>query len=153
MYMRMASKIMPLPLNASPPPSSIPSRPPSTDPGGTTSKPESSYTARALPVKIYLPDNAPVIQDVIAPLSSSGELATIQPMRKLIQISGKPQTVLDVLRHFLPLLFTDKTQPYSMGTPYAQGVELPPDAEIAWLSACLCGVDGWLRIGIQLQGE
>ena len=37
-------------------------------------KPESSYAARAVPVKIYLPDGAPVVQEVIPPLTSDGTL-------------------------------------------------------------------------------
>lgn len=42
---------------------------------------------------------------------------------------------------------------YPLAIPLVQGVEVPYDAEIAWLSACLCGADGWLRIGIQLRAE
>lgn len=34
--------------------------------------PESSYTVRALPVLIYLPDGVPVIQEVVPPAGSDG---------------------------------------------------------------------------------
>lgn len=32
-----------------------------------------------------------------------------------------------------------------------QGVVSPPEAEIAWLGACLAGADGWLNICIGLN--
>ncbi|RXK37517.1 autophagy protein 5 [Tremella mesenterica] len=136
LYLRISSRILPLPI----PPAitSLPpgSRPPSTDPSGAP-KAESSYSARALPIKLYLPDNAPVIQEVIPPLLSD----------------GKPQTVIGMLRQHLSLLFPPGANPYTMAIPICQGVQLPPDAELAWLAACLCGADGWLRIGIQLRLE
>lgn len=70
LFMRMATRLFPLPIHTS----SIPSRPPSADPGNAgASKPESSYTARALPIKFYLPDGAPVVQEVIPPLLPDGE--------------------------------------------------------------------------------
>ncbi|ORX38891.1 autophagy protein Apg5-domain-containing protein [Kockovaella imperatae] len=139
LYMRMASRILPLPIAAGAPSPSIPSRPPSTDPGSSgPSKPESAYTTRALPVKLYLPDNAPVIQEVVPPMTAD----------------GMPLSILALLRQHLPLLFpalNEKGSPYDLAIPVAQGIEIPPEAEVAWLSACMCGVDGWLRIGIQLR--
>jgi autophagy-related protein 5 len=68
--------------------------------------------------------------------------------------SGKPVTVIGTLRQHLPLLFPPtSSESYPMAFPIAQGVEIPPDAELAWLSACICGADGWLRVGIRLRGE
>ncbi|GFZ47638.1 Autophagy protein 5 [Saitozyma sp. JCM 24511] len=143
LYMRMASRVLPLPI---PPPSPAShSRPPSTDPsanssggGGGGPKAESAYTVRALPIKIYLPDNAPVVQEVITPLN----------------LDGKPATVLSLLRQHLPLLFPPMGPgPFPIAFPVAQGVELPAEAELAWLASCLAGADGWLRIGIRLVGE
>ncbi|KAK1921517.1 autophagy protein Apg5-domain-containing protein [Papiliotrema laurentii] len=141
LYMRMATRLLPLPI-PSPVPSAVPSRPASTDPGSTgPSKPDSSYAVRALPIKIYLPGNAPVVQEVIPPMTPS----------------GKPQTLLGILNEHLPLLFPSSSSPngspYPLAIPLAQGIELPPDAEVAWLASCLCGADGWLRIGIQLRAE
>lgn len=264
--MRMASRVLPLPI---PPPSPAShSRPPSTDPsanssggGGGGPKAESAYTVRALPIKIYLPDNAPVVQEVITPLSLDGEshcewlglawlggqrcvsssetcwglclgqvgarihgqvreLATCDlvysplhpspspshmprslpasrsspstlrspscartlrcPLRTLFyplpiirgahylvpqprpdsspnprsSTPGKPATVLSLLRQHLPLLFPPTGPgPFPIAFPVAQGVELPAEAELAWLASCLAGADGWLRIGIRLVGE
>ena len=72
-FSRFASRILPLPLP--PPPNPNQSaigqvRPGSTDPSGP--KTDSAYTVRAIPIKIYLPDNAPVIHEMIPPLSSDG---------------------------------------------------------------------------------
>ena len=65
--MRMASRVPPLPS----PGSSVRGMDPG---GGSNVKSESSYAARAVPVKIYLPDGAPVVQEVIPPLTSDGTL-------------------------------------------------------------------------------
>lgn len=65
--------------------SSLPTRPASTDPGSTSggngtgtgggggAKVESAYGVRALAIKIYLPDNAPVVHELIPPLTSDGK--------------------------------------------------------------------------------
>jgi len=83
LHTRMSSKIFPLPIplpsssststtsttstTTTPTPNANASKQPS-DPSGP-SKPtlESTYTVRSLPIKIYLPDNAPVIQEIIPP--------------------------------------------------------------------------------------
>ncbi|WWC86965.1 uncharacterized protein L201_001846 [Kwoniella dendrophila CBS 6074] len=142
LYLRMASRVLPLPIALPPPTSSItsplPSRPPSTDPSGSSVKTESAYSTRAIPLKLYLPDNAPVIQEVIQPVGSD----------------GKPITLLAVLRQYLNLLFPTRLEdPYSMAFPIAQGILLPQDSEVAWLAACMCGADGWLKIGICLRAQ
>ncbi|RSH92093.1 autophagy protein 5, partial [Saitozyma podzolica] len=59
----------PSPASHSRPPSTDPSANPSGGGGGGGPKPESAYTVRALPIKVYLPDNAPVVQEVITPLN------------------------------------------------------------------------------------
>ncbi|WRT64845.1 uncharacterized protein IL334_001781 [Kwoniella shivajii] len=141
LYLRMAARVLPLPLL--PPAGSNltspnPSRPPSTDPSGSNVKPESAYSTRAIPLKIYLPDNAPVIQEVIPPLGTD----------------GIPTTILAALHQYLSLLFPTRSKdPYSMAFPIVQGILIPPESELAWLSACMCGADGWLRIGICLRAN
>lgn len=62
-------------------------------------------------------------------------------------------SVIGMLRQYLPLLFPPLSEPYSLAFPVAQGIELPPDAELAWLAGCICGADGWLRVGIRLRAE
>ena len=64
-----------------------------------------------------------------------------------VEMIGRPTTLRDLLRTHVPLLFPP---PPSVPLAYAiiQGVVTPGDAEIAWLNACLAGVDGWLSIFI-----
>lgn len=157
LHQRMASRIVPLPIPLPPGGSTIssggggggggsglPSRPPSVEPGQNSSaansgaKLESAYAARSLPLKIYLPDNAPAMQHVVAPISAE---------------TGKPTTLLQMLRTHLPQLFPAVAKPYVLAQPLAQGIVLPPDAEVAWLAACMSGADGWLRVGIRLVAE
>lgn len=67
---------------------------------------------------------------------------------------GAPTTLLNLLQTHLPLLFppTSKT-PYPMAIPLLLGVPIPPETGLAWASACLCGADGWLRVGIRLKAD
>lgn len=66
-------------------------RPNSTDPNGK--QPESSYSVRALPIKLYLPDNAPVIQEVVPPMGPDGE--------SLIQSSNRTRSDIKHTCHAL----------------------------------------------------
>ncbi|ORY31047.1 autophagy protein Apg5-domain-containing protein [Naematelia encephala] len=138
LYMRVASRVLPLPVQSASaaPTSSNPPRPASTDPGSSGPKTESAYTIRALPLKIYLPDNAPVIQEIVPPVGPD----------------GKPTTLLQTLHQHLPLLFPS-TREYTLAYPIAQGIDVPPDAELAWMASCICGADGWVRVGIRLNTE
>lgn len=94
-FTRFASRILPA---ITPPPSqgsmsgpssAMPSRPASTDPTSTTSsssggaKVESAYTARALPIKFYLPDNAPVIHELVPPLTPDGAFSSSCPLSRV----------------------------------------------------------------------
>ncbi|KAG8932456.1 autophagy protein 5 [Tulasnella sp. 417] len=156
-FWRIASKIFPtttpLSPNASPnpngtstfasPPSAAlalppnsstlsPSRPPSTDPSGPpVADRDGAYTVRSVPVRIYLPDG-PVLQDLVPPL-----------------VDERAHTLRQFLRTHLPLLFPP---PPSQPQAYAlvQGVVCPPDAEMAWLGACMAGADGWVNVCIGL---
>jgi len=95
-HSRFASKIFPLPfLNPTPDPvvalqstsTSTPSRPASTDPSGIGSsalssasgKPDSVYASRAIPMRVYLPDGAPVVQEVVPPLNLDGGWSRLVP--------------------------------------------------------------------------
>jgi len=133
-FWRVASKIFPVPsLNPPPPPPANADPHPrsqSTDPGGAVTDKDGAYNVRSVPCRIYLPDG-PVLQDIMAPLN---EL-------------GRPTTLRELLRGHVPLLFPP---PPSVPLAYAiiQGVVTPGDAEIAWLNACMAGVDGWLSIFI-----
>lgn len=65
---------------------------------------------------------------------------------------GKPTTLLAVLQTHLPLLFpTSSKDPYERAFPIAQGILVPQEAEVAWIASCLCGADGWVRVGVCLN--
>ncbi|OXH21716.1 autophagy protein 5 [Cryptococcus neoformans] len=154
LYAQMMNKIVPLPL-LTPSNSTQPSRPSSTDPSGPLRAPDSSYTTRAIPLKVYLPDNAPFIQEIVPPISESGKMFHVSPLffnsRSCMRL-GKPTTLLAVLQTYLPLLFpVSSKDPYELAFPIAQGILIPQEAEVAWIASCLCGVDGWIRVGVCLS--
>ncbi|GHJ90058.1 hypothetical protein NliqN6_6460 [Naganishia liquefaciens] len=134
-HSRFASKVVPLPLTAAK--SSDPSQT-STSENLGVSGPESCFAVRSIPLKLYLPDNAPEVQDIVNPLNSQ----------------GNPTTILKLLNDTLPRLFPH-VEPcdaaYALATPILNAVPIPPEAEIAWLAACVAAPDGWLRIGIRLS--
>jgi len=128
-FWRVAAKIFPTPTPspiATPHPDPHP-RSQSTDPGGAPDR-DGAYSVRSVPVRIYLPDG-PVIQDIVPPLTED----------------GSPNTLRLLLQMHVPLLFPP---PPSIPQAYAiiQGVVTPPDSDVAWLNACLAGVDGWLSV-------
>ncbi|KAF8070272.1 autophagy protein Apg5-domain-containing protein [Lyophyllum atratum] len=150
-YWRVATKVTPTAASArphSPTPTttvSLHSRPPSADPAGQPER-DGAYNVRSVPARIYLPDG-PVLQDLVPPILEDGSSTT--------------------LSHFLtthiPLLFPPHSRPSTPihNTPnspeshtselaYAliQGVRSPPEAEMAWLGACMAGADGWLNVCI-----
>ncbi|WVQ97976.1 hypothetical protein IAU59_005096 [Kwoniella sp. CBS 9459] len=189
LYLRMASRVMPLPTPVAGPNTNTgsnlnPSRPPSTDPGsggaggggsGSAMKSESSYAVRSVPLKIYLPDNAPVIQEVIPPTRPDGKPATLLMMlRKHLPLFFPPNppnlasqsSVRNMSQSFHSSIATSRSRtdlksnsrdspstidPYTLAFPVAQGILIPPEADLAWLSACVAGADGWVRIGICLR--
>lgn len=148
-YWRVASKVTPTigsALFQSPPPSSTASlhtRPPSADTG--PAERDGAYNVRSVPVRIYLPDG-PVLQDLVPPLLEN----------------GSANTLAHFLTTHIPLLFSphicpstpthdnSTTKVYQSTIAYAliQGVRSPPEAEMAWLGACMAGADGWLNICI-----
>jgi len=68
--------------------------------------------------------------------------------------SGASHTLAHFLSTHIPLLFppgSSRSNSTSLSVPefaYAliQGVLSPPEAEMAWLGACMAGADGWLNI-------
>ncbi|KAG6813647.1 hypothetical protein H0H92_008884 [Tricholoma furcatifolium] len=146
-YWRVASKVTPTAgptRSQSPVPSatiSLHNRPPSAD-STAPSERDGAYSVRSVPVRIYLPDG-PVLQDLVPPLLED----------------GSPNTLARFLTAHIPLLFPPRSRPstpsgdqhtaalYNPELAYAliQGVRSPPEAEMAWLGACMAGADGWLN--------
>ncbi|CCM01160.1 uncharacterized protein FIBRA_03208 [Fibroporia radiculosa] len=140
-YWRVASKITPTttPMRShSPPPSSSASmhtRPPSADPGSNPGPDrDGAYNVRSVPVRIYLPDG-PVLQDLVPTMLDDGVAHTLSIF----------------LTTHLPLLFSSDREPLAYAL--VQGVMVPPEAEMAWLGACMAGADGWVNVCIGLIRE
>ncbi|KZV98862.1 hypothetical protein EXIGLDRAFT_700082 [Exidia glandulosa HHB12029] len=156
-YWRVASKITPTttpssvpPVSGAPPSSqSVLYRPASTEPGHTgtisagtaqqtNNAVDGAYSVRNVPVKIYLPDGGPVIQEPISALDET----------------GRPTTLGAILHKFLPLLFPSASleSPSSLAYAIVQGILPPSDTEMAWLGACMAGADGWVNVCVGLRG-
>ncbi|KDR75414.1 hypothetical protein GALMADRAFT_249466 [Galerina marginata CBS 339.88] len=149
-FWRVASKLMPTTgpptRSTSPTPTgSSLSRPISTEPTNAPDR-DGAYSMKSVPVRIYLPDG-PVLQELAPPLLED----------------GTPHTLSHFFSTHLSLLFPPRPpppppsrlnpNPQAPNVPelaYAlvQGVVSPPEAELAWLGACLAGADGWLNICI-----
>jgi autophagy-related protein 5 len=155
-YWRVASKIAPTTAptrSSSPQPVSLnPSmhtRPPSVDPQTVPDR-DGAYNVRSVPVRLYLPDG-PVMQDVVPPTLEDGA----SPFKPLVMwtvgtdvySTGSAHTLAHYLSTLLPLLFPPLPYPGSeLAYALIQGVLVPPDAEMAWLGACMAGADGWVSV-------
>lgn len=150
-HCRFVNKIVPLPL---PVPSSFNgSNVPPENLG--VSGPDPCFGVRSIPLKIYLPDNAPEVQDIVTPLDLHGRSLSRVARRSTYEcFAGTPTTILQMLNQTLPLLFPHaepSDRAYALGTPILYCVPIPPEAEVAWLAACVAAADGWLRIGVMLH--
>ena len=129
---------------------------------------DGAYSMRSVPVRIYLPDG-PVIQEVAPPLREDGKkIHTLSSFLSEfvyppLQFIGTPLTLSQFFSNHLPLLFPPRPPPpppsrlnpnpqapfvRELAYVLIQGVVSPLEAELAWLSACLAGADGWLNICI-----
>ncbi|KAI0958514.1 hypothetical protein AcV7_004315 [Taiwanofungus camphoratus] len=141
-YWRVASKVTPTTTPARstsppPPPSSVSmhTRPPSADPGSNGAPDrDGAYNVRSVPVRIYLPEG-PVLQDLVPPTLEDGTVHRFSYF----------------LTTHLPLLFpVSDTRHSDLAYALVQGVLVPPDAEMAWLGACMAGADGWVNVCVGL---
>ena len=94
---------------------------------------------RSVPMRVYLPQGRPVMQGVVPAVRQDG--------------SAQAQTLGGALSTLLPLLFPPAHQQDAATSPQqervrvvVQGIEVPLDAEIGWLSSVLSYPDGWLPI-------
>ncbi|KAG6878528.1 hypothetical protein C0993_004426 [Termitomyces sp. T159_Od127] len=141
-YWRVASKVTPTvglsPQSVvSPTTISLHNRPPSADPGGPLER-DGAYNVRSVPVRIYLPDG-PVLQDLVPPILEDVHIPLLFPPRSRPPTpTAADQTV------------NDSSMP-KLAYALVQGVRSPPEAEMAWLGACMAGADGWLNICIGIE--
>lgn len=161
-YWRVAAKITPTTTPSRPQSPPLPSstslhtRPPSADPntGGALDR-DGAYNVRNVPVRLYLPEG-PVIQDNCPPLLANGMNFILRRVACLYTLPGNSNTLHDFLSTTLSKLFPPSTSdPPFRDLAYAQiqGVEIPGDADMAWLGACMAGADGWVNICIGIIRE
>lgn len=151
-------------------------RPPSADPGSNGAPDrDGAYNVRSVPVRIYLPEG-PVLQDLVPPTLEDGERLTsflfvfaIEVYMQTILVFLTSTFVRDrlgltvlntvgtvhrfsyFLTTHLPLLFpVSDTRHSDLAYALVQGVLVPPDAEMAWLGACMAGADGWVNVCVGL---
>jgi autophagy-related protein 5 len=126
-------------------------RPPSAD---TVSAPDKdgAYNVRSVPARIYLPDG-PVLQDLVPPSLENGQhLVYLVHICKLTSNQGLSHTLSDYLSTHLPLLFPPtssapaRAPTRDLAYALVQGVQVPPEAEMAWLGATMAGADGWVNV-------
>ena len=91
---------------------------------------------RSLPMRFYLVQGAPTVQEPVAPYHED----------------GRPITLQAVLSALFPLLFppiptfstsASQSAPPPLAYAVIQGIRVPPEAEIPWIGAALSSADGW----------
>ncbi|KAK4049684.1 autophagy protein 5 [Microbotryomycetes sp. JL201] len=134
-YWNVASKLItlpsPLPPPASPNLTTLQPSPPTTrspSPSGFD-----SVKLRSVPVRIYLPYGAPVMQDLAPPYTKEGSALTLK----------------EHLSSVVSLLFPPNSA--SVAKTIVQGIEVPPETEIGWLGSCLTGADGWVSVVVAID--
>jgi autophagy-related protein 5 len=124
---------------------------------------------RSVPVRIYLPDG-PVVQELAPPLMDDGAPSLFNTAFTnsffLSPSPGSPHTLAHFFSTHLGLLFPPRPPPpppsrlnpnpqappaQELAFALIQGVIAPPEAELAWLGACLAGADGWLNICVGIS--
>ncbi|SCZ88911.1 BZ3500_MvSof-1268-A1-R1_C048g00175 [Microbotryum saponariae] len=140
-FWSIASRLVP-----PPPPTPTHNQPSSSFTTSSRASAPSSETynsVKSVPLRLYLPDGGPVLQDQCPPLGENGQ----------------PLPLLSHLQHLLPLLFPPPPSQLSFEAPkpvlaelIVQGVIVPLDTEVGWLGACLAGADGWVGGVVRILG-
>ncbi|GAA5982162.1 hypothetical protein JCM11641_000607 [Rhodosporidiobolus odoratus] len=134
-YWAVASRLTPLPsLTSATTPSATRSPTPSS--GGSTldsGRVPDANAVRSVPIRVFLPEGAPVVQEMVAPLREDGTTMTLSHF----------------LSALLPLLFPTSSPP--LAHPMVQGIFPPLSTELAWLGSCMAGADGWVNMVIALD--
>jgi autophagy-related protein 5 len=151
-YWRVASKITPTTTPnrpSSPPPvppssASMHGRPSTAE---AQQEKEGAYSVRSVPVRVYLPDG-PVMQELVPPVLEDAMPHTLTQYLSTSLPLLFPTAPLPTHTHTLPLSRSQQPLPAPPSLAYAliQGVLAPPDAEMAWLGACMAGADGWVNV-------
>jgi autophagy-related protein 5 len=97
---------------------------------------------RSVPLRIYLPANLPVLQDVVAPLKAD----------------NSPLTLYEALSAQLPTFFPSRSTSMThsflaskpLGKAVVQGIEVPLDSEVGFLASTLASPCGFVEVVLQL---
>lgn len=82
-HSRFVNKIVPLPLPAPSSSSTYSSNQTQPPENLGVSGPDSCFTVRSIPLKLYLPHNAPEVQDIVNPLNGQGRLLLATYLKKV----------------------------------------------------------------------
>ncbi|KAH9458060.1 hypothetical protein MJO28_005116 [Puccinia striiformis f. sp. tritici] len=130
----VASKLVPIP----PSPSSAHSAPmPHTQPPNSSiDRMPDGNGVRNVPLRVYLPENIPVIQALSGPVDETGRRVTLGA----------------ALVDLAPSLFPEPTSTSKrrLARAFIHGVQVPLETELGWLGAVMCCADGWVAVVIHL---
>ncbi|KAA1078565.1 autophagy protein 5 [Puccinia graminis f. sp. tritici] len=130
----VASKLIPIP----PSPSSLHSAPmtPAQPTNSSIDRMPDGNGVRNVPMRIYLPDNIPVMQAQSGPVDENGRRVTLGA----------------ALADLAPSLFPEpsSTSKRRLARAFIQGVQVPLETELGWLGAVMCCADGWVAVVIHL---
>ncbi|BGO99910.1 Autophagy protein 5 [Rhodotorula toruloides] len=137
-YWSVGSRLVPLPSLGPHFASPASTRSPTPSSGVENRVPDANGV-RSVPVKVYLPEGAQPLQELVSPLRED----------------GTPTTLQHFLSHLLPLLFPSlspsSAPPPALAYPLIQGIYVPLASEMGWLGACLAGADGWVSVVVVLD--
>ncbi|GAA5913471.1 hypothetical protein JCM8208_005189 [Rhodotorula glutinis] len=151
-FWNVASKLVPLPaLSAT---SSSASRSPTPSSFATSSsdgRAPDGNAVRSVPLRVYLPEGAPVMQDVVQPVQQDGTPTTLhQALTTLLPLLFPPPPATASSSSSSPSPSAPAPAPLPLAHALVQGVYVPLDAEIGWLGACMPGADGWVAVVVVL---
>jgi len=130
----VASKLIPIP----PSPSSLHSAPMAQSQPSNSSidRMPDGNGVRNVPLRLYLPDNIPVIQAQSGPVNESGGRVTLGAA--LVELA--------------PSLFPEpsSTSKRRLARAFIHGVQVPLETELGWLGAVMCCADGWVAVVVHL---
>ncbi|MBW0466734.1 hypothetical protein O181_006449 [Austropuccinia psidii MF-1] len=91
---------------------------------------------RNVPLRIYLPNDAPVLQGHCGPVDSS----------------CRPATLGAALVDLAPSLFPEpaSNSRRRLARAFIQGIQVPLETELGWLGTVLCSADGWVSVVVRL---
>lgn len=130
----VASKLIPIP----PSPSSLNSVPMSQSQptNSSTDRMPDGNGVRNVPLRVYLPDGAPVLQGQSSPVDGNGRRTTLGT----------------ALVDLAPSLFPEpnSNSHRRLARAFVHGIQVPLESELGWLGTVMCCADGWIAVVVHL---